>query len=72
MPQGRYKSHARTLYELRAEFLSDINRRLDHLDQQLKIMRPSAAEASRITRARQELLAMFDYWSQIDLEGTPQ
>ncbi len=63
----RYKSHARTLEELRTEFLSDLQRRLDQLDQTLKAMRPNAAEASRITRARMELLSLQDYWKEVEV-----
>ncbi len=63
----RYKTHARTVRELRDEFLSDIQRRLDHLDNILRQMKPSAAEESRIARARLELLSIQDYWKEMEL-----
>jgi len=66
---GHYVSHARSVHELRDEFLSDLTRRLDHLDQILKQMRPNAAEAARIARVRQELLNLHDYWRAIELRG---
>ncbi len=66
---ARYVSHARNMEELRLEFLSDIDRRLDHMDQALKQIRPNASEAARIARARMELLAMRDYWREIDLKA---
>lgn len=63
----RYKSHARTLDELRTEFLSDLQHRLDRLDNFLRTMNPSAVEQSRIARARIEVLQTLDYWKEIEL-----
>jgi hypothetical protein len=69
---AQYVSHARTISELKDEFLSDIQRRLDHLDQSLKQIRPNASEAARIARVRQELLVILDYWKNVELKGLGQ
>jgi len=65
----RYITHARDTRELLAEFQSDITRRLDTLDGILKTMKPNAAESSRISRARRELLDLQDYWRNIEIGG---
>jgi hypothetical protein len=63
----RYKSHARTLSELKDDFIGSIQNQLDHLDRHLSEMKPSATEQSRIARARLELLALQNYWREVDL-----
>jgi hypothetical protein len=65
---SRYVSLARTREELLHEFLSDIQRRLDDLDKYLRTQSRSAAEATRIARARNELLDIQDYWNHVDLK----
>jgi hypothetical protein len=66
---ARFISHARSAQELRSEVMSDIQRRLDGLDAQLKrIGKPSAAEATRIARARFEFLEMLEYWRDLAIE----
>lgn len=68
-PRFHYISHARTLDELHSEFLSDIQRRLDELDKALRSpIAKSAAESTRIARARNELLDLQDYWKNVGLE----
>lgn len=62
-----YITHARSAEELRLEVLSDLNRRLDQLDSYLKVMKPNAAEASRVARARMELLSMQDFWQNVHI-----
>lgn len=69
MQSIRYVSHARTLEDLRDEFLSDLQRRLDSWDKHLKVMQPGASESARIAKARMELLDLQDYWRQIELRG---
>ena len=68
----RYITHARSAAELRAEFVSDIQRRLDTLDNYLSTMKPSATEASRISRARLELLSLLDFWKNLELIPTEE
>ena len=68
MNSARYVSHARTLVELHGEFLSDLQRRLDDLDKSLRLGTKSAAEATRIARARNELLDLQNYWQHVGLE----
>lgn len=69
---ARYITHARNASELRAEFLSDIQRRLDHLDEYLRTLSRNAAEATRIARARQELLSLLDFWKNIEIKDKDQ
>ena len=69
--QLRYTCHARTTSELQREFLSDLQRRLDTLDRELKLKTPSAAEASRIARARYELLDLQGFWQQVEIVNEP-
>lgn len=66
---SRYISNARTLDELRQEFLTHLQHKLDMLDSNLRQQNPSAVEASRITRARQELLSVYDYWHNLECKG---
>ena len=66
----RYMTHARSREELRQAFLSDIQHRLDTLDATLRQMKPNAAEASRITRARMELLSLYDYWREVEIRDS--
>jgi hypothetical protein len=63
----RYVSNARTRAELHAEFLSDLQRRLDDLDKYLRTQVRSVTESARIARARNELLDLQDYWKHIEL-----
>lgn len=68
MAHSRFISHARTAAELQTEVIGDLQRRLDALDAQLsRIGRPSAAEATRITRARFEFLDMLSYWKELEV-----
>lgn len=68
---ARYICHARTTTELHREFLSDLQRRLDSLDKDLKLRNPSATEASRIARARYELLDLQEFWRQVEIIAEP-
>lgn len=62
-----YVTHAHTLEELRQEFLSDINRRIDMLQGQSNVVGKSVAEKSRLGSAIRELEDLQRYWTQIQL-----
>jgi len=62
-----YISHARTLLELKEEICSDIRRRLNFLDNQIKFTARSAREQSRLDCAKHELENMLMFWSEINL-----
>lgn len=64
-----YVTHARTLEELRAEFVSDLRRRIDTLDSTLRHTQPPASEAARIARAKIELESVIDFWSEVELRA---
>jgi hypothetical protein len=71
--QSRYTSTAHSRDELHREFLSDIQRRLDALDRLLRHPKPlSAAEASRVARARYELLDLQEFWSRVEFIADDQ
>lgn len=72
MQSIKYVSHARTLEELRDEFLSDLQRRLDTWDKYLRQMNRSATEGARIAKVRSELLDLQDFWRQIELKQEGQ
>ena len=65
-----YVTHARTPQELRAEVVSDLNRRLLFLNGQVKTIARSASEKARIGRAIVELEDMLDFWSKLTIEKT--
>ncbi len=69
MVRSQLITHARTLSELRAEFLSDISRRQTQLDQQIRLS-PSAARAARLAFARTTLDELWDFWNTITLKHT--
>lgn len=62
-----FVTHARTLEELRAEFLSDIHRRISFLDGQTRTVARGATEKSRIARAIQELNDMHRFWTELTI-----
>lgn len=66
-----YVTHARTLVELRDEFLSDIARRASLIDMQIKNA-PSARRATSLGLVRQELDSLQEFWTQIELRRAPK
>ncbi len=64
-PRIPFISHARTLSELRDEFLSDISR----LQSALMQPNPSAVARLRAAFARDELAKLADFWSAVELRG---
>ncbi len=67
-PLALYVNHARTLEELRAEFLSDLRRRLAALDFEAKFEK-RVAQSRAIGRAKQELEGTLAYWQQVELRA---
>lgn len=65
---SRYVTHARTLPELRDEFLSDIARRQSLIDLQIKHS-PSARRSATLAAIRQEFDSMAEFWSTIELRS---
>jgi hypothetical protein len=61
-------THARTLDELRAEFCSDLRRRLDSLDAEAKFEK-RVRQLAAIGRAKMELEAALRYWISVELRG---
>lgn len=61
-----YVTHARTLPELRDEFLSDIARRRSLIELQIKHS-TSARRSAALALVLQELDSIFDFWQTIDL-----
>lgn len=61
-----YVTHARSLIELRNEFLSDIARRQSLIDMQIKHSK-SARRSVNLATTRQELESLFEFWSNIEL-----
>jgi len=64
--RSQYITHARTLEELRAEFLSDLSRRQNSLDARIKTS-TSAALSARLALARSELDDLWDFWNRITI-----
>lgn len=62
-----YISHARTLDELRAEVVADLDRRVDMLNAQAGYAKVSAADKARLACAIREFEGMRHYWSKIVL-----
>jgi hypothetical protein len=69
MPPIDFITHARTLEELRDEFVSDIERRLQALQTDMRRVRPNATEATRITRVIYALQDLQDFWRKMKFEG---
>lgn len=67
-PPARFSTHARSLDELRSEFLSDIHRRLASLDLEARHEK-QATKATAIARAKLELEALLGFWTEIELRG---
>lgn len=64
-----YMTHARTLSELRDEFISDLHRRLRSLDAEES--REERIWAKRaILRAKVEIEATLSFWREIELKYT--
>lgn len=63
-----YITHARTAEQLRAEVLSDLNRRLARLNLQYDNS-PSAIAKSRLTSAVNELNDMLYFWTELTIAG---
>ncbi len=68
---NKYVTHARTLVELRDEFLSDLARRSSLVDMQIKNASSERRKAS-LALVRQELDSMAEYWESIDLRRAPK
>lgn len=62
-----YVSHARTPEELQAEVISDLRRRLEFLDGQIRVVSRSKAEQARLSCARIELEQMLRYWLELEI-----
>lgn len=62
-----FVTHARTLEELRAEFLSDLLRRIQSLDTQARTVGRSVAEKSRLACAASELEQTHKFWQEVTL-----
>lgn len=69
MQSPRFISNARSLEELRSEFISDIHRRIATLDSQQNIFGKNAAVATRIAARKTELEEMLDFWQKVELKG---
>lgn len=65
-------THARTLEELRAEFLSDLLRRIQSLDTQARTVGRSVAEKSRLACAAAELEQTHKFWTEVKLASSKQ
>ena len=64
-------THARTLTELRDEFLSDIHRRLLSLDTESRYEK-RIGRLQAIARAKMELESLLGFWQDIELRGDPR
>lgn len=67
MPEFRYISNARTLEELRDDFLSDLKRRLDTIDAHINRETQKQRKAALAT-ARQEVEDIANFWRQVELK----
>jgi hypothetical protein len=67
-----YTSHARTLTELRTEFVNDINRRIDNLTAQREVFGRGAAGKARFDARINELQTMLEFWVNIELVNAPK
>lgn len=65
---GEYISHAHTPEEMKAEFCSDLRRRIAVLDGYANSVSRSGAERARIARASEELSELLRYWDAIKIE----
>lgn len=66
---AKYSTHARTLEELRTEFIGDIHRRLDVLDRATQFA-SSSTEKSRIAYAKREFEYMIKFWTDVRLANS--
>lgn len=57
-------SNARTLDELKREFVSDIQRRLHHIDFEMKEEK-RASRSTALAAARRELEMLAEYWQRV-------
>ena len=64
-----FVTHARTLTELRDEFVSDLHRRLAVLDV-LTRHEKIATKAAALARAKMEIEDALTYWSKVELRGS--
>jgi hypothetical protein len=62
-----YVSHARTPEELKTEVESDLRRRLEMLKGYTNSVVKGAAERARIACAERELIAMLNYWENVEI-----
>ena len=62
-----FVTHARTLEELRAEVLSDLNRRIEFLMGQSRTIARSKAEQSRNSAAILALEDMLNFWKELTI-----
>jgi len=68
----QFISHARTVEELRLEFLSDLRRRIDNLGAQKNVFAKGAEAKSRFDARINELEDQLLYWSSVHLAyGSP-
>lgn len=65
-----YVTHARTPEQLRAEVISDLNRRIEFLQGQHNVTARSKAEKSRLACAMNELGNMLDFWTKLTIAGS--
>jgi hypothetical protein len=62
-----YITHAPTPEALKAELISDLNRRLAMLDNQRKVPGLGELQKARIGRAIIELEDMLHYWTELEI-----
>jgi hypothetical protein len=65
-----FVTHARTPQELKAEVVSDLNRRIAFFDGQASTTARSAAERARLGYAITALKDMLNFWSNVQIEKT--
>lgn len=68
-PNFTYVTHARTLEELRSEFLSDLTRRLSDINSRKKIV-TSPGDNKALSLIEAELASLLHFWQTIELSGT--
>jgi hypothetical protein len=61
----RFITHARNMEELRSEFISDINRRLNIVMLRIKNA-PSARRSASLVLLREELESQKEFWEDIE------
>lgn len=69
MSAALYITHARTVEELRSEFLSSIHQKLHALDTEAKY-ETRVGRAKEIARAKVELQNLLSYWTEVSFAHT--